>query len=334
MAGHRLLPALLIILIADTMALSGDGDQSIDGGAANALSAAATDEAIMGTAQVDDHEGARLGDSGPNDPPPPLPSKSEDTDALPMDAEDHAIDDAVIDENIKQPTFYKFCNFGGTSVEVETSVPDVATVGISHNDISSLKVPQGFVVTIYSEKGYLGYSKTFTGSSVHCLVNYNMGDGKNWDDAVNSIKVHSAKPPKGKNAAEGAEKEKAQKKGEELAVEKESKSKIKLKEEILLSDQKKAQRKEQHMKDEVSAEAKKKAITRDHGAAVEDEERAKAKQENAKKNEELSSKENEKNTKGQTEKETKHDIEVKREGSAKRDAKEKKRETGQGKNHS
>merc|ERR1711988_638477 len=338
MAVHRLLALLGVVVIAGAMAAGGDGDY-VEGALPSVASDAAiisgsaqsrssrqcdvggSDAAMVGGVGESDHHD--LGDAAP--PPAPLPSNAEDEVALPIDAESHTVDDAVIDETIKWPTFYKECDFGGTSVEVETSVPDVSDVGINRNDISSLKVPQGFVVTIYSDQGFLGSSKTFTGSSVHCLVNYNMADGGNWDNQVEAIKITSAQPPKSADGDgnEAKDKEKQQKKEEEISTEKEAKAKIKIREEVMAADQKKAQNKEKSTKDEVSAEAKQKAADTSHGSAVEDQEAADAKQENAKKNEELMGKNDEKNAKSQTEKETKHDIETKREGHIKRTAKEK-----------
>jgi len=156
----------------------------------------------------------------------------------------------VIDEKIKVPTFYKLCDFKGTKVEIDTSIGDVGDVGIAPNAISSFKVPMDYLVTICDGKDYEGTCKVFEPGSVHCLVSYQMEGGENWDDKIESIKIQSAKvlplaeAAKGNNeqALEALNKEKSNKKEEEIQVEKNAKTRIKLKQDQLMADRAKHMR--------------------------------------------------------------------------------------------
>merc|ERR1711939_597091 len=172
MAVHRLLAVLFVMVLATAMAAGGDGDY-VGGGA------------------VDAHSGLLGEAASPRDP---LPSGKGDEETAPIkDPDSHVVDDAVIDENIEKPTFYKRCDFKGTKVEIDTSINDVGQVGIAPNDISSFKVPEGYLVTICSEKNFEGSCKVFEPGSIHCLVNYEVVAGSNWDDEIESVKVQTSK---------------------------------------------------------------------------------------------------------------------------------------------
>jgi hypothetical protein len=266
---------LFVVMAVGAMATGHDGD-TLSGGALSEWGL----PAIGGTQQQQHQD---LGEAA--SPKESLPSGSEDPDPPPMD--ETAIDDAVIDETIKVPTFWEHCDFQGTNAAIETSVSDVEEAGIKPQEISSLKVPQDYVVSVYSEKNYMGVSKTFLGSSVHCLVNYNMKEGVSWDDQVQSIKVHSAKPGDSPEQEQMVAEQQAAQKEEELHIESQAKEKIKLRQEQLIMDQKKEQEAESRTKDEAAAESKVKAFQKAHSLAAEEEAASKVKVENAEANQQL-----------------------------------------------
>jgi hypothetical protein len=249
MGVHRLLVALLIAALSCQMAVGSDGDFS-EGGEVATL------------------DSSDLGESGPADPASvPLPSGAEDPEPAPYLPGDGGadLDDSIVDEAVKEPTFYHGCEFGKPSVKVETSVGDVSLIGLQDDGVSSMKIPAGYVVTIYSDKNYEGFSKTFVGGVVHCLSNYQMGEGKTWDNEISSVRVVTASLDK--DDASGKErklKEKLQKKKEENAIRREATQKVKVKENQMAIDEKKLATKEEYTKTEAQTEVKVKSAKKDH----------------------------------------------------------------------
>jgi len=142
------------------------------------------------------------------------------------------------------PTFYHACEFGPPKVKVETSIHDVSLIGISDDGVSSMKIPEGYVVTIYSDKNFAGFSKTFVGGQIHCLSNYQMGGGKTWHNEISSVRVLTAKVDEnGAGAKETKLKEKIQKKREEWSIRDEATQKVKQKEHQAAIDNRKVMEK-------------------------------------------------------------------------------------------
>jgi len=82
-------------------------------------------------------------------------------------------------------TFFKDCNFGGTAVSLpvgDYTLANLNSYGIVNNDISSLKVPAGYVAILYMEDNFTGSSTTITGND-DCLVD------NGWNDQTTSLKI-------------------------------------------------------------------------------------------------------------------------------------------------
>jgi hypothetical protein len=83
------------------------------------------------------------------------------------------------------------CGYTGSNVALQPGgydASDLNALGIGDNGLSSIIIPSGFQVQVFSEPGYRGDSLTF-GSSVHCL-------GKNphpwhytWKDFISSLVI-------------------------------------------------------------------------------------------------------------------------------------------------
>merc|ERR1712166_114419 len=286
MAVHRVLPMMLFMVIAGAMAAGGDTDYG----------AFHSEGSELGEAQLDMTQ-----------------NFEEDDPVAPFDA--HEIDDAVTDESIEKPTFWKSCDFKGTHFNAMEQIADVTKVGVTKEDIASLKVPNGFGVTLYSEKDYQGDSKTFTAASVHCLSFYHRGE-ETWENSVQSMKVMSPKPPPAEDVEEKKEKTQQIQREQEKQAEKTAKTKIKMQQDIAAEDAKKAAQAETATKNEKSAEAKVKAETRDADTAQEYVDAAVNKEENAQKNQVLNHNEQESSNKQSTEKEGKTTEQKAREGVA------------------
>merc|ERR1711959_351590 len=91
-----------------------------------------------------------------------------------------------------KPTFYKHCNYGGYAVGLTRSTPWVVKNGLKNDDISSIKVPQGYSATIYEHLKYGGKKKTFGPGNFACLTQYKM-NSKSWNDQISSIKIAKTK---------------------------------------------------------------------------------------------------------------------------------------------
>ena len=90
------------------------------------------------------------------------------------------------------PTFYKHCSFEGSSIKLSEGNYDLSQLrqiarqnnyeGDINDDISSVRVPSGYRVTLYEHDNYQGRTLTLT-SDESCLV------GRGFNDLTSSIKV-------------------------------------------------------------------------------------------------------------------------------------------------
>ena len=81
-------------------------------------------------------------------------------------------------------TLYEHSNYGGWAVSLEEGsydYKDILAKGIVNDQISSLRVSDGYKVTIYDDEGFKGKSKEFTSDASY------VGDEKN--DKTSSIKI-------------------------------------------------------------------------------------------------------------------------------------------------
>ncbi|SFE90686.1 Por secretion system C-terminal sorting domain-containing protein [Chitinophaga sp. CF118] len=84
-------------------------------------------------------------------------------------------------------TFYKDCNYGGTTVGLAAGTYTLAQMkanSLLDDDISSLKVQSGYKVTLYADDNFTGASLVKTAEDA-CLVD----DG--WNDITTSLKVET-----------------------------------------------------------------------------------------------------------------------------------------------
>lgn len=78
---------------------------------------------------------------------------------------------------------YQNINYGGFYSQLSTGTYTLAQLqarGISDNDITSLAIPSGYVVTVYENDNFKGTSKTFT-ANIPWL--------SEWNDKISSIKI-------------------------------------------------------------------------------------------------------------------------------------------------
>ena len=81
-------------------------------------------------------------------------------------------------------TFYEHSNYGGWAVSLEEGsydYKDILAKGIVNDQISSLRVSDGYKVTIYDDEGFKGTSKEFTGDASYV--------GNEINDKTSSIKI-------------------------------------------------------------------------------------------------------------------------------------------------
>jgi len=91
-----------------------------------------------------------------------------------------------------QVTVHQHCNYGGYSVPLSSGSYDLSSItrrGGKNDDISSIRIPNGYRVTIYEHAGFRGRSRTFS-SNQSCLV------ASNFNDILSSIRVTKTTPPR------------------------------------------------------------------------------------------------------------------------------------------
>ncbi|WP_010182664.1 beta/gamma crystallin-related protein [Aquimarina agarilytica] len=92
-----------------------------------------------------------------------------------------------------QVMVYKDCGFNGKSVVLKSgnyTISQLANLGILNDDISSIKIPNGYKMTIYQHNNFRGYNASFT-SDTKCLSNIKKGrtNDSNWNDDISSIRI-------------------------------------------------------------------------------------------------------------------------------------------------
>merc|ERR1711881_474701 len=96
--------------------------------------------------------------------------------------------------NRSKPTFYQHCNFRGYKRSLTRSTHWVRRNHIKNDDLSSIVVPRGWVVTVYQHAHYRGARMTIRGpKKVSCLVRNKMNKRRTWNDQISSIRVHRAR---------------------------------------------------------------------------------------------------------------------------------------------
>ncbi len=86
---------------------------------------------------------------------------------------------------IAQVTIHQHCNFRGWSIQLDSgnfNSNDIMGAGGLPNDASSIEVPPGYTVTLFSEDNFTGNSITYSNND-DCLVN------EGFNDIVSSIKI-------------------------------------------------------------------------------------------------------------------------------------------------
>jgi hypothetical protein len=76
---------------------------------------------------------------------------------------------------------YDRCEYGGASFGFSPGRYNQGSLGIGSDRISSVRIPNGFRITVYQNKDFNGYSRTFYGDE-YCL------DGQ-WNDQISSMIV-------------------------------------------------------------------------------------------------------------------------------------------------
>jgi hypothetical protein len=92
---------------------------------------------------------------------------------------------AVTVTNTPAAIVYKDCNFGGTSIALAPgyyTLPQLQSLGILNNDISSLRVASGLTIQLYENDNFGGASVSFTADNA-CLV------ANSFNDRTSSLRV-------------------------------------------------------------------------------------------------------------------------------------------------
>ena len=91
-----------------------------------------------------------------------------------------------------QATVYSDCNYGGKAIGLPTgsySLAQMRSLGVSDNDISSLRINPGYDVVLFTDDQLAGSRLTLTGD-VACLTGNALGNGT-WNDQTTSLLVRS-----------------------------------------------------------------------------------------------------------------------------------------------
>jgi hypothetical protein len=78
-------------------------------------------------------------------------------------------------------TVFEDCYYGGRSYTLRPGRYDARQLGVGNDEISSIKVPSGFRITVYGDGGFSGGQRSFT-REVNCL-------GSDWNDKISSVEV-------------------------------------------------------------------------------------------------------------------------------------------------
>lgn len=93
------------------------------------------------------------------------------------------ISSIVIESTTPKVTLFQDCDFKGRSVDLtegDYTIRDMEARGIANDDISSLRVPNGYEVTLYADDNFLGTEVTYRGDN-SCVGTFN--------DLASSMKI-------------------------------------------------------------------------------------------------------------------------------------------------
>ena len=84
----------------------------------------------------------------------------------------------------KAAEFFVDQNFAGQSVALPSGAYDIEHVegSVGNDTISSIRVASGYQVTVYTDSGFAGQSKTFTADTAYV--------GDDFNDAISSFQVN------------------------------------------------------------------------------------------------------------------------------------------------
>lgn len=78
-------------------------------------------------------------------------------------------------------TVFEDCHYGGRSYFLRPGRYDARQMGVGNDEISSIKVPSGYRITVYGDGGFSGGQRSFT-RDVNCF-------GNDWNDKISSVEV-------------------------------------------------------------------------------------------------------------------------------------------------
>jgi hypothetical protein len=108
--------------------------------------------------------------------------RTDDQSCLPPEWNDR-VSSVIVEPVSPTVTAFKDCDFKGKGVELpegEYTLADLFKLGVTNDDISSLRVAPGYEVTVYADDNFKGAEATFS-SDNSCLGDYN--------DFVSSLKI-------------------------------------------------------------------------------------------------------------------------------------------------
>ena len=91
-----------------------------------------------------------------------------------------------INPNGAEVSVFEHCNYGGYKIllnEGKHTLSELQAIGMSNDDISSVKVPSGYKVELYEHHQFNGKVVKLDGSDISCL------NSKSFNDEASSIKV-------------------------------------------------------------------------------------------------------------------------------------------------
>ncbi len=83
--------------------------------------------------------------------------------------------------NTSLVTLYEDCYYGGRASSLSAGYHDVNGLGLSNDNLSSIRIPSGWSITVYEDAKYSGRSATYSGD-VSCL-------SRDWNDKVSSVLI-------------------------------------------------------------------------------------------------------------------------------------------------
>ncbi|MFY0605098.1 MAG: T9SS type A sorting domain-containing protein [Cyclobacteriaceae bacterium] len=100
-------------------------------------------------------------------------------------------------------TVYSGCNYSGTAIALGVGNYEYGQSGIVNDDISSIKVSDGYQITVYQHGSFAGFSKTWTVDK-SCLTGVAGGrTSGDWDNDISSFKIESTSSTGGDDTSGG-----------------------------------------------------------------------------------------------------------------------------------